>query len=89
MEESSIAELIVSYAERETAAEEEMKALEDRLNILEIGNHQPLPHIAYYAPDSAYYKKHQPASGIPPTINVPPPDQNQWTGQATFQKYGQ
>ena len=32
---------------------------------------------------------HQPADGIPPTINFPPPSQHQWTGQATFQHQGQ
>ena len=35
--------------------------------------------------ESAYYTPHQPSSGIQPTINVPPPAQHQWTGQATFQ----
>ena len=66
-----------------------MQALEDRLNQSEIGNQQPPNQIACYTPESLYYTLHQLESGIPPTINVLPPDQNQWTEQATFQQHGQ
>ena len=61
-----------------------MPALEDQINQLEIRNHQPLSQIAYYKPDRTYYTPHQPAPGISPTINVPPPSRIQWTGQAAF-----
>ena len=53
MDESSITELIVCYAERAAAAEGKVQALEDRLNQLEIGKHQPPTKIEYYAPESA------------------------------------
>ena len=66
-----------------------MQAYEDLLNQLEIVNHQPPPQIEYYVPESAYYTPYHPADGIPPTINVLPPSQLQWTGQETFQQQGQ
>ena len=47
MDGSSITESIVRYAERATAAEGKVQALEDRTNQLGIGNHQPPPQIAY------------------------------------------
>ena len=89
MNRSAITESIVYYAEHTTAVEGKVQSLEDRLNQLEIGNHQHPPQIAYYAPESAYYTRQQPAAGILPTINVPPPAQYQWTGQTTFQQQGQ
>ena len=46
--------------------------LEDHLNQLELGYHQPTPQMAYYVPESAYYNYNQPTDGIPP-INPPPP----------------
>ena len=76
MDESSNTESIVCYEERATAADGNVQTLEYHLNQLEIGNHQPPPQIAYYAFESAYYTPHHPEYGIPPTINVPPPDQH-------------
>ena len=49
---SSITESIVRYAERATAAEGKVQALEDRLNQMELGYHQPPPHMAYYLSES-------------------------------------
>ena len=89
MDKSFITESIFCYAERATASEGKVQELEDHLNKLEIRNHQPPPQTPYYAHESAYYTPQQPAAGIPPTINAPPPAQNQWTRQATFQQQGQ
>ena len=86
MDKFSITESIVHYAERATESEGKVQALEYRLNQLGIGNHQPPPQIACYAPESAYYTPHQPEYGIPPNINVLPPAHHQWTGQSTFQQ---
>ena len=88
MDEFSITESIVRYAERAKALDVKVQALEDRLNQLKIGNHQPPPQISYYEPESMYYTLHHPESGIPPTINIHPPYQHKWVGQATFQQQG-
>ena len=89
MDESSIKESIFRCAERATVAEGNVQALEYCLNQLKIGNNQPPPQTAYYAPDSAYYTPHQPASGIPPTINFSSLAHQQWTVQATFKHQGE
>ena len=73
MDETSVTESIVCYAERETAAERNVLALEDQINKSEIRNHQPPSQISYYKPERTYYTPHQPAPGISTTINVPPP----------------
>ena len=51
-DESSITESIVRYSERATAAEGKVQALEDRLNQMELGYHQPPPHMEYYSSES-------------------------------------
>ena len=54
MYDSSITEYIVHYAERATASEGKVQALEDRLNPLELGKNQSPPQMEYYTPESAY-----------------------------------
>ena len=89
MRKLSITASIIFYLEHVTSAEVKVQALEDCLNRLEIRT--PLPHLPQreeYSPESVYYTPHQPAAGIPPTINVPPLAQTQRTVQVPFQKQG-
>ena len=85
-DDTSITESIVKYAERATMAESKVSNLEQRLAQLEVTSQMgaPPPNAAYYAPEAAYYTPQQ-HNQIPPTINVPP-TQQQYGGQPTYQQ---
>jgi len=75
-DDTSITESIVKYAERATMAESKVSNLEQRLAQLEVNSQMgaPPPNAAYYAPEAAYYTPQQ-HNQVPPTINVPPTQQ--------------
>ena len=85
-DDTSITESIVKYAERATLAESKVSNLEQRLAQLEVNSQMgaPPPNAAYYAPEAAYYTPQQ-YNQIPPTITVPP-TQQQYGGQPTYQQ---
>jgi hypothetical protein len=89
-DDTSLTESIVRYAERASAAEGKVSELEQRLSQLEVGSQMmaPPPHAAYFAPEMAYFT---PQQQVPPTINIPPPQQQygvqqQYGGQNSFQQ---